>query len=152
MFSIQDQSPRASRCCLNCVNCINFQNSQCCRAELTNWRFYHEFRTDIRSPIREPQLATLTPIMSDNGHDLASALATISAIGDREALNECISTAFPGSNLSIQLNDDDAGYVYVNAEYLSQHRCSRIFRRNVAIFMPVRRAARTTTRLISRTE
>jgi predicted ATPase len=77
------------------------------RAELTNWRFYHEFRTDIRSPIREPQLATLTPIVSDNAHDLASALATIKAVGDREALEECVRLAFPGSELLIELEEDE---------------------------------------------
>jgi predicted ATPase len=96
------------------------------RAELTNWRFYHEFRTDIRSPIREPQLATLTPIMSDNGHDLASALATISAIGDREALNECISTAFPGSHLLIELNDDELE-MYMSMPSISRNIGAREF-------------------------
>jgi predicted ATPase len=77
------------------------------RAELVNWRFYHEFRTDIRSPIREPQLATLTTVVSDNANDLASALATIQAIGDYEALEDCISTAFPGSALSIKPEGDE---------------------------------------------
>lgn len=77
------------------------------RAELVNWRFYHEFRTDIRSPIREPQLATLTSVMSNDANDLASALATIRATGDNDALNECIGKAFPGSALLIELEDKE---------------------------------------------
>ena len=77
------------------------------RAELVNWRFYHEFRTDARSPIREPQLATLTTCVSDNADDLASALATIQAVGDIDVLDECVDAAFPGSKLLIEPEGDE---------------------------------------------
>lgn len=75
------------------------------RSDLDSWRFYHDFRTDIGSPIRKPQRATLTPIMSDDGHDLASAIATIYAIGDRDGFDQLLDEAFPGSSLS--LTEDD---------------------------------------------
>jgi len=77
------------------------------RMELINWRFYHEFRTDIRSPIRQPQVATLTTVMSNDASDLVAALATIMAVGDKEAFTNCVSAAFPGSKLSIDLEDGE---------------------------------------------
>jgi len=75
------------------------------RSQFLGWRFYHDFRTDLQSPIRDPQLATMTPILSHNGHDLAATLATISAIGDRRKLEQSISKAFPESRIGIEEND-----------------------------------------------
>ncbi|WP_245308778.1 AAA family ATPase [Aurantimonas sp. 22II-16-19i] len=46
-------------------------------------------------------------MLAGDGADLAAALATIRAIGDREALNEAIEHAFPGSRL--QTDADDLG-------------------------------------------
>lgn len=71
------------------------------REEFLNWRFYHHFRTDIGSLLRQPQVGVLTPVLSDDGRDVAAALATIKAIGDYGALNEAIDDAFPGSRLEI---------------------------------------------------
>lgn len=75
------------------------------RAEFMLWRFYHDFRTDMHSPIREPQLATLTPILNQDGSDLASTLATISAVGDKQRLKSAIEDAFPSSQLNIEEYD-----------------------------------------------
>lgn len=75
------------------------------RAEFLKWRFYHDFRTDIQSPIREPQLGTLTPILSHDGRDLAATIATIRTIGDVARLDNAISDAFPGSKLQIAETD-----------------------------------------------
>ncbi len=77
------------------------------RTELSDWRFYHEFRTDIRSPLRQPQVATLTTVMSNDASDLAAALATIEAIGDKDVLRSCVSAAFPDCELSIDLEDEE---------------------------------------------
>jgi predicted ATPase len=78
------------------------------RTELTGWRFYHEFRTDLHSPLRQPQLATMTPVMSDDGSDLTAALATIRAMGNgKELVNEAIENAFPGSSLHIHCIDNE---------------------------------------------
>jgi predicted ATPase len=49
---------------------------------IKEWRFYHYFNTDINSPIRSPQLSVRTPVLSDDGYDLAAALRTIIEIGD----------------------------------------------------------------------
>lgn len=75
------------------------------RAEFLKWRFYHDFRTDLQSPIREPQLGTLTPILSHDGRDLAATIATIRTIGDGAKLDNAIDDAFPSSKLKISEND-----------------------------------------------
>lgn len=74
------------------------------RDEFLSWRFYHHFRTDISSPIRQPQVGVMTPVLSNDGLDVAAALATIRAVGDGTALNEAIDDAFPGSKLHISSN------------------------------------------------
>lgn len=72
------------------------------RQELLLWRFYHQFRTDARSPIREPQAGTRTPILAHDGRDLAAALQTILEMGDGPALRRHIADAFSGACLMIQ--------------------------------------------------
>jgi predicted ATPase len=69
------------------------------RERIRAWRFYDHFRTDQGSPCRMPQIGTYTPILSDDGADLAAALQTIHAIGDSRALSDAIDDAFPGSRI-----------------------------------------------------
>lgn len=76
------------------------------RDDIRNWRFYDHFRTDADAPARQPQLGTRTPVLSNDGHDLAAALQTIREIGDAQALNEAISDAFPGARLEIYIQSD----------------------------------------------
>jgi predicted ATPase len=71
------------------------------RAELTSWRFYHQFRTDPGAPMRQPQLGVQTPVLAGDGADLGAALQTILDVGDREALRAGIERAFPGAQLHI---------------------------------------------------
>src|SRR5262249_7862308 len=47
------------------------------------------------------QIGTRTPVMSNDGADLAAALQTILEIGDAEALAESVSDAFPGSTVRV---------------------------------------------------
>ncbi|MBK9144994.1 MAG: AAA family ATPase [Candidatus Melainabacteria bacterium] len=74
---------------------------------MSSWRFYHKFRTDSLSPIREPQVGTLTQVLSHDGGDLVSALATILATGDKDGLEESVKTAFPGAKLIIDSGDSE---------------------------------------------
>jgi predicted ATPase len=69
---------------------------------MQQWRFYHHFRTDALSPIRAPQIGFRTPILSNDGHDLAAALQTIREIGNTEILAQVIDRAFPGAELIIE--------------------------------------------------
>ncbi len=71
------------------------------RQRLTNWRFYHHFRTDLSSPVRQPQAGARTPILSSDGTDLAAALQTIHEFGDQQALYEALERAFPGARIKI---------------------------------------------------
>lgn len=80
------------------------------RSEFLKWRFYHDFRTDLESPLRQPQLGTLTHILSHDGRDLASTLQTIRTVGEPLKLDEAIENAFPYSTLDII---EDGGIVHL---------------------------------------
>jgi predicted ATPase len=69
------------------------------RQEFLDWRFYHQFRTDADSPLRQPQVGVRTPILAHDGRDLAAALRTIWEVGDRPRLLEALNEAFPGAQL-----------------------------------------------------
>ena len=71
------------------------------RAELLHWRFYHHFRTDPASPLRQTQVGVRTPALADDGRDLAAALMTLQHIGDSRALHTAVDNAFPGSGLEL---------------------------------------------------
>ncbi|MDB5824008.1 MAG: ATP-binding protein [Herminiimonas sp.] len=75
------------------------------REQIRSWRFYDHFRTDGEAPARLPQIGTYTPVLSDDGADMAAALQTIREIGDPAALDAAVEDAFPGSRLSVQARD-----------------------------------------------
>ena len=56
------------------------------RNSILGWRFYHYFRTDSESPLRQPQIGVQTHVLSHDGSDLAAALRTILEIGNENAL------------------------------------------------------------------
>jgi predicted ATPase len=74
------------------------------RESIRAWRFYDHFRTDADAPARSPQIGTHTPVLGNDGGDLAAAVQTIREIGDGEALAAAVADAFPGSRLSIEVN------------------------------------------------
>ncbi|MBV1908327.1 MAG: AAA family ATPase [Kangiellaceae bacterium] len=76
------------------------------RDSIRHWRFYDHFRTDVDAPARQPQLGTRTPVLHNDGRDLAAAIQTIREIGDSAALNEAIEDAFPGASLNILVRED----------------------------------------------
>ena len=71
------------------------------REQIRSWRFYDHFRTDIDAPARLPQIGTHTPVLSNDGADMAAALQTIREIGDAAALNEAVDDAFPRSAIEV---------------------------------------------------
>lgn len=75
------------------------------RQQVLSWRFYHHFRTDLDSPVRQPQIGVYTPVLSHDGSDLAAALQTILEIGDAEALRKIVAEAFGGAALLIEAMD-----------------------------------------------
>ncbi|ASP38717.1 ATP-binding protein [Bacterioplanes sanyensis] len=76
------------------------------RETIRSWRFYDHFRSDANAPARQPHLGTRTPVLSQDGHDLAAALQTIIEIGDRQALAESIDDAFPGAQIQVDVQED----------------------------------------------
>lgn len=73
------------------------------REAIRAWRFYEGFRTDAASPVRLPQIGTFTPVLNNEGTDLAAALETIRMFGEREALERTVDDAFPGSRIEIEV-------------------------------------------------
>jgi len=74
------------------------------RESIRAWRFYDHFRTDAAAPARSPQVGTYTPVLSDDGVDVAAALETIRQFGDRVALEATVDDAFPGSQVVVTAN------------------------------------------------
>ena len=75
------------------------------RQQVLSWRFYHHFRSDLESPVRQPQIGVYTPVLSHDGWDLAAALQTILEIGDADALRKTVAEAFGGAALLIESMD-----------------------------------------------
>ena len=75
------------------------------REHMRGWRFYDQFRTDVEAPARLPQVGTHTPVLSNDGADLAAAIQTILEIGDRAALHDSVQDAFPGSSVSVRTGE-----------------------------------------------
>jgi predicted ATPase len=75
------------------------------RESIRAWRFYDHFRTDAEAPARSPQIGTHTPVLGNDGDDLAAAIQTIREIGDDHALTAAVEDAFPGSRLDVTSND-----------------------------------------------
>lgn len=75
------------------------------RHTLASWRFYHQFRTDPASPLRQPADAVRSPVLSHDGATLAATVQTIVEMGEAEALQAVIAIAFPGCVLGVQLSD-----------------------------------------------
>ncbi|HEY4046982.1 MAG TPA: AAA family ATPase [Acidobacteriaceae bacterium] len=71
------------------------------REAVRGWRFYDHFRTDSESPARVAQIGTFTPVVHQDGSNLAAALQTISEIRSDEALAATLEDAFPGSRLYV---------------------------------------------------
>lgn len=74
------------------------------RERIRTWRFYDHFPTDAGAPARSAQVGTRSPVLSQDGSDLPSALQTIVEIGDSAALADAIERGFPGTRLEISSN------------------------------------------------
>jgi predicted ATPase len=72
------------------------------REQIRSWRFYDHIRTDAAAPARGTVVGTRTPVLSQDGADLAAALQTIRETGDAAALDEAVDLAFPGSRVRVE--------------------------------------------------
>lgn len=74
------------------------------RERLRGWRFYDGFRVDGGAPARQPQVGTRTPVLSDDGNDLAAAIQTILESGSDD-LSRVVAEAFDGATVSVAIHD-----------------------------------------------
>lgn len=72
------------------------------RRAVDAWRFYHGFRTDRDSPLRNPCLAVTSPLLGEDGSNLAAVFATlVHTREDTVELDRAIAAAFGGARLSV---------------------------------------------------
>lgn len=74
------------------------------RERLRDWRFYDGFRVDAGAASRRPQVGTRTPVLADDGADLAAAVQTILETGTDD-LARAVAEAFDGASVSVSVAD-----------------------------------------------
>ncbi|MGV0643085.1 AAA family ATPase [Mycolicibacterium sp. XJ2546] len=74
------------------------------RDRLRDWRFYDGFRVDSAAPSRRRQVGTRTPVLSDDGADLAAAIQTAIEAGFDD-LQRAVAEAFEGATVSVAVHD-----------------------------------------------
>jgi predicted ATPase len=74
------------------------------RERLRSWRFYDGFRVDAAAPARRPQVGTRTPVLADDGSDLAASIQTIIEAG-LDDLSRAVAEAFDGATLAVAVTD-----------------------------------------------
>jgi predicted ATPase len=74
------------------------------RDRLREWRFYDGFRVDSAAPARHPQVGTRTPVLADDGGDLAAAVQTIIEAGFDD-LQRAVAEAFDGASVSVTVTE-----------------------------------------------
>lgn len=88
------------------------------RATVAGWRFYHGFRTDAESPVRRPALATTSPMLDEDGANLAAVFATLRYIReDTVELDRCIADALGGARLEVPEPGETATFGLVLPEF-----------------------------------
>jgi predicted ATPase len=75
------------------------------REQMHGWRFYDQFRTDQGAPARLAHVGTRTPVLANDGADVAAAIQTIAEIGDRQGLDAAVADAFPAAAVSVTSHD-----------------------------------------------
>ena len=95
-----------------------FPDLQALRRTMLDWRFYHDFRTDLAAPLRRPCLAVTTPTLSSDAADLAAVFATLVHIReDTQDLDRAVADAFPGARLVVPVPGRTASFGMVFAEH-----------------------------------
>ncbi|GAA3601875.1 AAA family ATPase [Agrococcus terreus] len=75
------------------------------RRMLRGWRFHDALRTDRTAPARQPQIATRSVRLDDDGANLAAVLRTTIEAGWGYEVSRAIDEAFPGSRLLLPAVD-----------------------------------------------
>ncbi|SCY18039.1 AAA family ATPase [Microvirga guangxiensis] len=95
-----------------------FPDLHLARRTMLEWRFFHDFRTDARSSLRQPCLAVTSPTLASDGSNLAAVFATLAHIRqDTTDLDQAFDDAFPGARLVIPEPDRFATFGVVFPDY-----------------------------------
>jgi predicted ATPase len=95
-----------------------FPDVDAVRRTMLDWKFYHDFRSDRASPLRQPCLAVTTPTLASEGSDLAALFATLVHIReDTVELDRAIDDAFPGAGLVVPEPERTASFGMTMPEY-----------------------------------
>lgn len=88
------------------------------RSALSQWRFFHKFRTDTLSPLRQSTPPVTSPTLLSDGSNLAAVFATLKHIRqDTFDLDEAIDNAFPGSKLVVPVPDQRATFALTYPDF-----------------------------------
>ncbi|KLK92109.1 ATPase [Microvirga vignae] len=88
-----------------------FPDLHLARRTMLEWRFFHDFRTDAGSALRQPCLAVTSPTLASDGSNLAAVFATLAHIReDTVDLDRAFDDAFPGARLVIPAPDRHATF------------------------------------------
>ncbi len=88
------------------------------RRTMLDWKFYHDFRSDRASALRQPCLAVTTPTLAHDGCDLAAVFATLVHIRqDTVDLDRVVNDAFPGARLVVPPPERTASFGLVLPDY-----------------------------------
>ena len=81
------------------------------RRVVANWRFFHGFRTDRASPLRQPCLAVTGPMLDEDGANLAAVFATLRHTREDTAdLDRIVGAALGGAQLVVPLPQETAEF------------------------------------------
>ncbi|MDM9627287.1 AAA family ATPase [Rhizobium sp. S152] len=81
------------------------------RRVVANWRFFHGFRTDRASPLRQPCLAVTGPMLDEDGANLAAVFATLRHTRqDTDDLDRVVASAFGGARLVVPIPEETAEF------------------------------------------
>ncbi len=88
------------------------------RRTMLDWRFFHDFRSDRASALRQPCLAVTAPTLASDGSDLAAVFATLVYIReDTTDLDRAIEDAFPGARLVVPEPERTASFGLTLPDY-----------------------------------
>jgi Predicted ATPase len=84
------------------------------RRAVLGWRFYHGFRTDRDSPLRRPALAVTSPMLDEDGGNMAAVFATLRHIrGESPDLDRAVAEALSGARLDVPPPERAASFALV---------------------------------------
>jgi len=88
------------------------------RRAVSQWRFFHGFRSDRDSALRQPCLAVTAPLLDEDGANMAAVFATLAITRqDTVDLDRAVAEAFGGARLTIPEPEEFASYGLVFPQF-----------------------------------